>query len=287
VVYDGAKDHCARGRADVAAAAGVSADRVLINSISGGSAVVDFSVTPTVDGTPLAANALSAAFAADVSLPTLGVSTVGAVSAPTVSEISALQAQMISLQTKVDGLLDANTDSHFLCDEGWNGPACNLDQTPPTLVCPISPMSIAHDPGSSVATVEFPAATATDISFPVPVAVTPTPSGGTFALGSVTTIAYEIADASGNTASCNVDIEITDVDECAGEGGGHGCLTVRGFACFESRRLPKVDTLCICARFRMGLPCATIWKAATRVPARQTMKVTGSLLAHRPCFIRV
>jgi hypothetical protein len=164
--------------------------------------------------------------------------------------MAALQTQMASLQTKVDSLSDASTDSHFLCEEGWDGLACNLDGTPPALVCPISPVSIAHDPGSLIATVlEFPAATATDISFPVQVAMTPTPSRGTFALGSGTMTTYEIADASGNTASCDVDIMITDVDECAGDGGGHECLAVRGIACFDFRLLPKAD------RWTAGMDC--------------------------------
>ena len=130
--------------ADVASQTGVSADRVLISSISGGSAVVAFSVTPAADGAPLAANTLTAAFAGAVSLPSVGASTTAAVSTPTVSdaaptaaEMATLQAQVAALpsgaditalQTQVTQLMGA----HFMCAAGLDDPRRGRDPMGPS-----------------------------------------------------------------------------------------------------------------------------------------------------------
>ena len=119
--------------ADVASQTGVSADRVLISSISGGSAVVAFSVTPAADGAPLAADTLTAAFAGAVSLPSVGASTTAAVSTPTVSDAAPTAAEMATLQAHV-AALPSGADitalqmqvtqlmgAHFMCAAGARG----------------------------------------------------------------------------------------------------------------------------------------------------------------------
>ena len=68
-------------KADVAAALNppVSSDRVRIVSIAAGSVVVVFEVLPSADGVSVSASAITAAFSGTVALPTVGVSTEGAV----------------------------------------------------------------------------------------------------------------------------------------------------------------------------------------------------------------
>jgi hypothetical protein len=68
-------------KADVAAAINppVSSERVSIISIAAGSVVVVFEVLPSADGVSVSASAITAAFSGEVALPTVGVSTEGAV----------------------------------------------------------------------------------------------------------------------------------------------------------------------------------------------------------------
>lgn len=53
----------------------VTAERVVINSISAGSVIVDFSIVPDSNGVPLQSSSLAAAFSAPVSMGVLGVTT--------------------------------------------------------------------------------------------------------------------------------------------------------------------------------------------------------------------
>jgi hypothetical protein len=89
-------------RVDVGSLAGVDSDRVEINSISEdsadaadadggrrrleGAAVVDFTIVPAADGTPVAVETLTTAFAEPVSLPSVGASTASAVTEPVLYE---------------------------------------------------------------------------------------------------------------------------------------------------------------------------------------------------------
>lgn len=152
----------------MASQTGVSADRVLISSISGGSAVVAFSVTPAADGTPLAANTLTAAFAGAVSLPSVGASTTAAVSTPTVSDAAPTAAEMATLQAHV-AALPSGADitalqtqvtqlmgAHFICANGYGGADCTRDLTPPELTCPPGTISVSLAVGAAVTSAMIP-----------------------------------------------------------------------------------------------------------------------------------
>ena len=75
-------------KADVAAAIGVTAGQIFITSISDGSVVVEFAVTPAEDGTPADASAVSTAFASS------GVSIAGSTTTLAVASVATTAGEL-------------------------------------------------------------------------------------------------------------------------------------------------------------------------------------------------
>ena len=88
-----------------------------------------------------------------------------------------------------------------------------VDNTPPTLTCP-SDRTVTVELGVSSTVINFITPSATDISGPVTLLEATHQSNFPFPVGS-TTVRYTFADSSGNQASCQFTITVTEGKLCS------------------------------------------------------------------------
>ncbi|UZH55706.1 HYR domain-containing protein [Salinimicrobium tongyeongense] len=110
--------------------------------------------------------------------------------------------------------LGTTTNTFVVTDAAGNTATCSFDVTitddeDPTLECP-APINVNVDAGICGAVVEFSTPEGFDNSGDVTVTQIAGPvSGSVFPVG-ITTVTFQVEDASGNTATCSFDVTVTD-----------------------------------------------------------------------------
>lgn len=123
--------------------------------------------------------------------------------------------------TQISGLgsgasfpVGTTTEEYQITDASGNTATCSLDITvtdeeDPVILCP-APIIVSVDPGECGAVVDYPGVSVADNCPNPQVSLISGLGDGAFFPVGVHTEVYEVADASGNTATCNFTVEVVD-----------------------------------------------------------------------------